>query len=480
MANILGATNPVPGYDNTATNRNIGVTPNNANNPQIQNVPDPNRVIGPDGRTEQQDNSSLANSGKLRYDSNFATFIRNLRENPDLAPILTRLFAEQGGIVVQSGMSEGIAEEMDHVLGMMHMDQTQLLEFLTDQFKAGSRFGGALFALLRNAYARAASEGVRGDILRFLQIYMDYSSTQHIEGNILRNMNGMADSIPASWAEKLRELIAQLENGMAAGDRQGNLKLLQRQVFPYMASYVERTHDMGTSRGLLTMLALDVARYENGSLENLLQGFRQLSGYGTLRTQLEGIDDESLLKLLSSNQLSSASRAGQFFDHLASAAAKAMRGEGNAEMQEVFRQLVSAMLINESVYMPINHYLLPLEWDGRMLFSEMWVDPDAQEKASKKGGSKNTMKFLFKIDVQSVGLFDVVLTHCDQEVEIMVACPAQVTPFAKEIERTISTILTNNGLSSTGITVRKMERPLTLTEVFPKIFEGKNSINVKI
>ena len=33
--------------------------------------------------------------------------------------------------------------------------------------------------------------------------------------------------------------------------------------------------------------------------------------------------------------------------------------------------VVSAMLVNESVYMPINHYLLPLEWNGRMLFSAL-------------------------------------------------------------------------------------------------------------
>ena len=294
-------------------------------------------------------------------------------------------------------------------------------------------------------------------------------------------MAGMADAMPASWGEKLRELMALLENGIAAGDRKGNLALIQQRVFPYMSSYVSHTHDLGTARGLLSLLALDVARYENGSLEKLLESFHQLSGYGTLKNQLGGIDDEALLQLLKNSEFAQTSAANQFADHLTAAASRALRGEGSAEMQQIFQQLVSAMLINESVYMPVNHYMIPLEMDGRMLFSELWVDPDAGEKEEGRGGGgrENTMRFLFKIDVQSLGLFDIILTSRDQEVDIRIACPQKVAPFSKQMEQAVSQIIARNGLTPTGVSVRKMERPVALTEVFPKIFEGKNSVNVK-
>ena len=62
----------------------------------------------------------------------------------------------------------------------------------------------------------------------------------------------------------------------------------------------------------------------------------------------------------------------------------------------------------------------------------------------------------------------------------MVACPESAASFSREIEKTVSQILTRNELKPTGISVRKMERPVTLTEVFPKIFEGMNSVNVKV
>ncbi len=484
MPDILGVTNPVPGRDNANVNRNIPITQGNTqNNPNIQNVPDLGRIVHADGRTDRQDNNLLGNQQPVRYDSNFETFVQRLREAPNLAESLARLFGGREGTVVTSGMSAGVAQEMAQIMQMMHMDAEQLLAFLKSQLKAGSRCGGALFALLRNAYANTSAVSVREDILQFIRAYMDNSSTEHIQQNILRNLQGMADSMPASWSEKLRDILAQLEDDMTAGDRESVLSKLRQQVFPHMSEYVGRTHDMGTPRELLSMLTLDMTRYENGSLENLLGAFRRLVSYGTLKDQLGGLDDESLMMLLKANAFDAKSPANQFADHLAAAAARALNGEGDAATQDVFRQLMAAMLINESVYMPINHFILPLEWNGKFLFSELWVDPDAEREEGKNGARRSggsCVKILFKMDVQDLGAFDVLLTSVDKEVSMNVLCPQTVTPFADRIGETIGTILERNGLKNGGVTVRQMQRPLTLTEVFPKIFERKNSVNVKV
>ena len=170
----------------------------------------------------------------------------------------------------------------------------------------------------------------------------------------------------------------------------------------------------------------------------------------------------------------------QFADHLSAAAAAALRGEGSADVQQIFRNLVSAMLVNESVYMPINHYLLPLEWNGRMLFSELWVDPDAENDRGDGSGRKDHgMKLLFKIDVQSLGFFDVILTTRGSEVEVQVGCPARALPFAQRIEQSLTDIVRRNDLTPAKVTVRRMDKPVTLTEVFPKIFEKRSGVNVR-
>lgn len=475
MPDILGATNPVPGYDKAAVNRNLPVSPENT---QIQNIPDPTRVGRTDGRTERQD-STLQGDGRIRYDSNFQTFLQRLQETPGMSESLSRIFGWDR-TEVSSGISASMAEEMSRVLEMLQMDTAQLLEFLKGQARTGTRFHGALFALLRSAYAKAASDGMRSDILNFLKCYIDYSSTAHLEGSILRNLEDMADAMPASWAEKLREMAARLENGMAAGDRRGNVLLLQRELFPYMSDYVGRTHDMGLPRSLLTMLSLNAVRYENGTEERLLEAFHQLSGYAAFKDQLRGIDGQSLLALLRSSRFDGETGAVRFANSITAAVQRAMRGECSAEMQQAFQSLMGAVLVNESVYMPVNHYLLPLMWNHRALFSELWVDPDAEGDGGRAGsGHRHTMKILFKMDVQPLGLFDIILNSRGNEVDIQVSCPERVVPFSRQIEQSISQILERNGLSPTQVIVRKLERPVTLTEVFPKIFEGKNCVNVK-
>ncbi len=474
MPDLLGATNPVPGQD-----RNTIIQPR-PDQQKIPNIVDPTRVTRPDGRTEQQDNN-LAGDGMIRYDSNFQVFLKRLRATPELADSLRKILSSLGETTVMSGIQEGTASEMSQLLSSLHMDEAEFLKFFTGQIKSGTQFGGALFTILRNAYNRAGSENVRNDILQFLKCYVDYFSSGHLEGNILSNLNRMAGAMPSSWAQKLSDMTQQLSQLMEGSDKQQALQLLQRGIFPYVSSYISRSHDMGLPRQLLTHLMLDVARYENGTHENVLETFHQIRGYGTLRQQLAPIDDKSLMMLLQTSRADKNSPAVRFADQLAKAAAHALRG-GSGESQEVqqaYQEIMRAILINESVYMPLNHYFLPLFQDGKALFSEMWIDPDADRDADN-GRRGNTVKCLFKIDVEGLGMVDVILVSRDKEVDIQLNCSAQMIPFTKKIEEGIDSILRRNDLKPVRVAVRKMDRPVTLTEVFPKIFERRDSINVKV
>lgn len=478
MPDLLGVTNPVPGHDNSNVNRNIPVSPNDT---RIQNAPDPSRVSRPDNRTERQDTGDSSGSQALRYDSNFGAFLQRLANTPGMGESLRTLFAMYEGKVVSSGIEEGLASEMGALLNMLKMDESQLGKFLFSQMANGTRFGGALFDLLRSAYASSSSEAVRNNILQFLKKYGDYSSTNHIQGNLLRTLTKLTRAIPASWGSQLLPMVSQLEGKLNAGDRAGALKLLQGSILPFLSGYTSKTNDMGLSRTLISMLALDISRYENGSEEGLLQAFHQLTNSPGLREKLGGLSDEALLNLLDSTSFAKAAEGDQFASQLAKAAQRALQGGAGNEVQEAFRNIVSAFLVNESVHMPLNHILLPLEWDGKMAFSEMWVDPDAEENLKRgRGERENTLRFLFKIDIQNLGFFDMVLTCQGEKVDVQVFCPEKVAPFTQLVQGELSRILTDNGLSAGAVQVQRMDRPLTISGVFPRVFEGENSINVKI
>ena len=478
MPDLLGVTNPVPGHDTGNINRNL---PNIPNDPRIQNAPDPTRVSGPDNRTERQDNGDTAGGERaLRYDSNFLTFLQRLSDTPGLAQTLAEVLRSYQGTVVSSGMGEGMAVDMAALLEMLKMDEGELASFFKNQMETGNRFTGPLFSILREAYGTSNSEVLRSSILQFLKRYSDYSSSQHIQGNLLRTLTRLTRSIPASYGNQLLTMVSELEGKMAAGDRAGSLKLLQGGIMPFLASYTSRTNDMGLSRSLISMLALDVARYENGSKEGLLQAFHQLSAHTSLRSRLGGLSDAALLHLVEHGDFAKSADKNQFAGQLARTAQRALRGGAGAETQSAFRNIVSAFLINESVYMPLNHMILPLEWNGRMLFSELWVDPDAEDNLKKGQGHRdNTIRFLFKIDIQELGFFDMVLSCQRENVDVQLYCPETVAPFAAIVRGELDRIFTENGMKTNSVEVRAMEKPLAISTVFPRIFEGENSINVK-
>lgn len=472
LPELLGITNPVPGYDSHNHQRNIPLSPGST---VIQNVPDPNRVNRADVRSEQQDAGERSQTP--RFDSNFQTFLQRLKEMPQLSLLLSRVLS--GKTMVSSGMEAGVAQELSRFLEMLRMDRSQFLRFLSDQFAGGSRFGGPLFSILRSEFQKADSEGLRSDLLQFLKRYSDFSSTRHLEGNLLRNLNQMARAIPRSWGNGLIDLIAKLQNGVDAGDRAGNLKLLQGEILPYMSEYVSRTHDLGRARGLLSQVTLDISRYENGSETALLQAFHQLKNYTAIRDRLGGLDDASLLTLLRNTPFEHAAQGDDFVKQLAILCEQGLRGAGGTEAQQVFRELVSAILINESVYMPVNHYMIPLEWEGKTMFSEVWVDPDAEPDGTGREGER-TLRFLFKVDIQSLGYFDILLTCRGEAVDLHVQCPEKLVPFAPIAEQQLGRILSDHGYKANSVRVKKMERPFTISEVFPKIYVGKDSVNVKV
>ena len=481
MANLMGVTNPVPGFDGPNNTRALPTAPKPSDT-SIQNIPDPTRVGRADARTDQKGAGNALDSQALRYDSNLQFFLQALREAPDVQAELAKAITWLRGLVTMPGLTQGVAEEMSQFLQMLHLDADGFKQFFLDQMAAGNRFSGPLLSVLRQAYQEASSQNVRDGILTFLKRYSDYSSTSHIAGNLTRILRQLPDYMPKSWAGKLLELSAGLENSLQAGDRAGALKLLQGQILPYLSSYVERTHDMGTARGLISLLMLNVARYENGGEEGLLAAFRQMSGYGEKLSGLNQLDDGALLKLLRENDYTQAVKADTFAEKLSDMASKALRGEFGAEAREAFQEIVRAILINESVFMPLRHGILPLEWGDRMMYSEFWVDPDAEEERDQSGKQTGDGKiqFLFKLDIQGLGFLDMTLADQNGQVDLAVFGPDAVAAHQDQITRDLKEILADHGLDGRSVRVTKSQRPLAITDVFPDLFEGKRSVNVKI
>lgn len=472
MPNITSVTNPVPGQEGNTYRSPI--TPNDT---QIQNIPDPTRVGRADARSDRQDTANM--DVARRYDSYFQTFLQALRSSGSISEIAARFLISHSGTLVLSGLSEGIAQELSQFIQMLSVDPEGLLALLKNQMSSNARFSGKLFDALRDVLQHSPSAGLKNDILQFLKRFNDFSSTSHIERNLQRTIQQMTWFMPSRFGDTLGEQAKQLGHLLAQGDRSGAMHLMQDTILPFLSDYVAQMHDRGIARSLLSLLILDIARYENGNPQSMLQSFYQLLGYSSMKEHFGDMDSNQLIRLLQESAASINQATNPLADHLSQLSAAALSSEGSADLKQTFQALVDSILINQSVYMPLAHTMLPVEMDGRMMFSELWVDPNA-ENENGSASQDHTMRLLLKFDIQELGMFDLVLTYHDDTVEASLHCPPHLEKFTEQFEQKMAALAEQEGLNAATMRASPMAHPLSISEVFPKIFERKDSINVAI
>ena len=132
-----------------------------------------------------------------------------------------------------------------------------------------------------------------------------------------------------------------------------------------------------------------------------------------------------------------------------------IKGEAGIENREAFMNIMKAMLVNESVYMPVMHAMIPVVLDGVPMFSEIWVDPD--EESSTPGSSERGIKLLIKFDLKDVGFFDVMMYYEKGKMDMLIHYPEELSGHESEIREGIRKIMSRNHLELEYLAVEQGE-----------------------
>lgn len=480
MSNILKVTTPVAGYDNTS-----GVKINQSNVPQNNNIQGqviPDKVVRPDARSDaasQQADAEL----KFQYDTNFDNFIQQLQKSPSMTETFTAEFLAKLGILAQSGLRKDFAQELSQFLSMIRMSPEEMAPFLKMQGDSSVRFTGNLFEVLRQIMQQTGSVDMRTGILDFLKRYTDMAEGRHL----LENIRQLSQQIKERMFEQPRQQLEQMEKSLnyktaQNGNVRENAAILKNEILPFLNEYITATHDRGSLRESAAMLASLTARYENGDQMRLQEAFLKLMEFPEFSNLFQNLDPARLLQILANTEFEKASAQNSAMDKLAELIQRGVMGEAGIENKAAFRELMQAFLLNESVYMPVLHLTLPLDIDGNLLFSELWLDPDDREETGDGAGEERMIRGLIKFDIKDVGFFDLFFLYGAQsgKVSMQLNYPSDLEASEKEIRSALEQILTQNGLQSEELILGSEEGSIPLSEAFPHIYERKNSINVTV
>lgn len=475
MANILQVTGPSLNPDN----RNISDSQRAAeygNSQKIQNPVDPSRVVRADGQEEGKSGDATGERSYsiIDYESNYGAFIKRLGEGMGLPGLLEQLFSgETAGLLF--GDQAEVGELVERLLSSVKVDSPEeLLTFLKGQQLSQAKFSGPFFDGLRNILFQDASGSMKEAVLAFLKTYNDYSSG----GHFLQQMHTLTDDISHLLMRPFRDDFQQLMEGMdweaANGDTAANTSVLNSRLIPFLSNYISRTHDYGAVRDAVMHLIFHAVRYENGSMDRLMQLFDRVAGSRGVESYFK---DNAMPSLDSILHARGQAKEGGFADAFSSLLLKGANGEAGLENIQQFYQIMNGMLLNESVYLPLLHILFPFQYQGKNVMSEIWADPDAGGEADDEG---RKIKMLFHFDVQGLGRFEMLMIFKDRVVDMQLGVPPALAGQSGDIEEHVAGIMKKNGLGLGRMLVREKTGSLRIEDVFPEIREKERTINVRI
>lgn len=480
MSNILKITTPVSGYDNTG-----GVKINQSNLPQNNNIQGqviPDKVVKPDARSDSASQQTEAQL-KFRYETNFDNFIQQMQKSASMTESFSVEFLAKLGVLAQSGLKKDFAQEISKFLSMIRMSPEELSAFLKIQGESSVRFSGTLFNVLRQLMQQTSSVELRTGILDFLKRYTDMAEGNHLLENIRQVMQQIQQRMFAGPRQQVEQMAETLTYHAAQnGNVKDNAAVLKNEILPFLNEYITAMHDRGGLRDNTALLAALTARYENGDTMRMQEAFLKLLEFPEFSKLFQNLDPARLLQILSNTAFEQASARNSAMDKLAELIKRGCQGEAGIENKTMFRELLQAFLLNESVYMPVLHLTLPLDLDGNLLFSELWIDPDERRQKEDGAGEERMIRGLIKFDIQNIGFFDLFFLYGVEsgKIRMQLNYPQELPVRERELRNALEQILTQNGMQPEEMILGTEGTSIPLSEAFPHVYERKNSVNVTV
>lgn len=471
MADILRVTTPA-GQDPTTRVRTTPQEPVN-----ISNLINPNKIPKNDLRGHHEDSETSKFSPNLK--SNYDNFMqRVLASGGGMTKELSRLFFTRFGSIVNSNLNEGIAKEMGLFLSMMQVDDAELMALLKGMQNSAVKFTGEFFDILRNLIAdkNLPMDG-KFIILDFLKRYDSITASNHSLENIMANLKNVADRMMKSSAEELKVLMQEIDRSAGKGDIEANMAVLRYKIIPFLSNYISHTKDFGSVRDNISLFILNFTRYELGSKEGFSEALNSL-------LSLEGVYSKVNNKMIAEMvdgifKAAGKTQAIELQDQLVHILTKGLDGQAGYQNTAVFQNILHSALLNESVYMPLLHMMLPIEYAGRQMFSEIWVDPDCKD-GDINPEEGQAVKLFVKFDIKDLGFFEMIMLIQSKKVDMQLYYPESLESDKAMIRDSIFNIIERNDLSFRSYMAEKCAEPKPLSDVFKKLSEGRNMINVTV
>ncbi|WP_312693449.1 hypothetical protein [Caproiciproducens sp.] len=476
MPDNLRITTPV------TTNESINKIPS-AKQPDSMVPIDPSKVLQPN--TDKQGNQNSSFDFLLNRNSVFSKFLEQLGETPALSQTLQKIVFETFSRSENIRDSRPVTLLMKQFSAAIKMEQpADILKNLMFQGSNRTKFSGPVFDVMRNLMNEYPDSGLEKPLGDFLKAFDGYFSTPEITSAIEKNLSTLVHQIPRPYSKQLQELADQLMTDQPVNSLDMNLTLLKEKIIPLLSKYVASTNDFGTARDSITLLVHNIARLNISSHQEVVDKFSSLLDYCKYELNLPD-DKMNQIKSMFLKSVTEASQKpeNQLYDSLMKVLSENLRQSSSSVSQSLYKDTVLSLLLDNSVYMPFTHLLLPVNYNGRFMFSEIWIeknDDGGKSSSKERGGGPKPIRLFLTFDIKALGYFEASIVLSQEKADVQMNCPPALMKNSREISSRISEIFAQNGLSAQSIEFLQENSPSAEKRILKKVYERKNVIDVTV
>lgn len=428
----------------------------------------------------QRDQNTIKNDG-----SKTAMF-RLLSDPETSSTFLKNIFflREIVGIMMLNNSAE--TQELANLMKELMVSPENIVSELQNQEAQSSLFRGELFDILRNL--SGTSEDMKAAVAELLKAMNNETSRDTVISALKNTFLYLSDALSVSEnlssqmsgiADKFESLLSFIKsegfNGKAI-EMFKNVRSDALESFNDVSSSVLYNEHFSSVIGM-AKYSLSRVNISGEYLENsLAELFKQLGDNDGLKAEIYRLVSDYVN---GENEIEGLSPSMKALAEILE------KGAGNEVLKtlnpESMEKIIMSMLSCPCNYTPLLHYVIPVEYDDKTAFAEMWINPDGDEdRPEKEKKSANVLHVLIVFEVENIGKLETELFVEDKKINLLINCPEESMDIVKGATADIRKAVSTTDYSFEEIRLEKLDEQRSLIEVFKSLPLRRSGLNVTI
>lgn len=438
-------------------------------------VSDTSKVIKPNDKDTMAQNKS-DNSTSFNYQSISARTMRLLANNETATQSLKRLlFNEDALRLMKSGSADGM--QMSKFLDAFFITLDQLPEYLQNQLSNSSLFQGDFFDILRQLmlqnHGNSQIYDASTQLLKGMEAYQNRENTISF---LISNLNNLLPYLSKQNQQDILSMIGQLRQMPSSLEQ---LNTLRRGILDILGQTAAQNKDNQILRNMIMQAVHNLTRLDNSEQDSLNKLFNnllnRLQQYSKLPSEQRANFYETFQKHLHSGT------SNHFVtDQVLNALDKGLSAESPLAVQLASSNMLSSLLLNQSILLPLIYGFIPLRLDEHYLFSELWAYVDNEDDNTSSINNSAMVKVFFTLESTVFGFFQGVLQSSGKKVAVSLEAPEMALPYLTDMNTYLTPVFKNLGYQLTKTEINPLINPKKFYDVFGKKILREAYLNVQI